>query len=45
MDNHKTFGVLENTARGRRGILRAEDIGDIQGWLLWPKPAPRGPKS
>lgn len=35
LDNHKTFGVLENTARGRRGIPRAEDIGDIQEWLLF----------
>lgn len=44
MDNHEAFGVLKNIARGREWHGRNEEIGDIQGWVLWSWLGPGEPK-
>lgn len=39
------FGVLENIVRGREWKGKDEELGDIQGWGVWPRTTTREPKS
>lgn len=44
MNNHKVCGALKNTARGKEWNGRDEEVGHIQGWVLWASPTPRWSK-